>query len=250
MYSWLRPGAPLQIVAHRGSSAAAPENTLAAFRRAIADGADAIELDVRLTADGEVVVIHDATLGRTTDGRGAVSASPLAALRRLDAGAWHAARHARERIPTLREVFRAIPPSIGINIELKAGRARRTAVALVERTCRIIEESSRGASVLVTSFHHPLIVHLKRRHPDIPAGLLLHPLRPSALSWVRTARSCGAEYIVAGNRSLTKRLTRRAHDEGLRVAVYTIDTEVHLARAGRYGVDAVITNVPALFRSR
>ena len=248
MFSWLRPGRSFRIVAHRGSSAAAPENTLAAFRRAVEEGADAVELDVRLSADGEVVVIHDATVRRTTDGRGTVAGTTLTALRRLDAGAWRAPRFAGERIPTLAEVLAEIPPSVGLNVELKPGRARGSGPALVERTGRILAAAHRDPSILVTSFQHGLIARFKELHPSIPTGILLHPLRAGSRSPVRAARAIGAEYIVFGSRTLTKRLTRRAHEEGLRVAEYTVDTEARLRRARRYGVDAVITNVPVTMR--
>jgi glycerophosphoryl diester phosphodiesterase len=249
MFSWTEPGAPMRIVAHRGASAAAPENTLAAFRRALEEGADAVELDVRLAADGAVVVIHDATLRRTAGRRGAVAASTLAELRAADAGSWFGPRYAGEHIPTLEEVFALVPASVGVNVELKGGRGR-SALMLAERCGRIITGARRGSSVLVTSFHHSLIAYLKKRYPSIPAGILLHPLRPSARSPVRIARLVGADYIVFGSRTLTKRLTRKAHDEGLRVAEYTVNTERRLGRARRYGVDAVITNHPGAMRRR
>ena len=248
MFSWQNPGRDVCIVAHRGSSSAAPENTLAAFRRALADGADAVELDVRLTADDELVVIHDARLGRTTSGRGRVAALTLAELRRLDAGSWFNGRH--QSIPTLEEVLDAVPTSVGVNVELKAERVDRKARILAERCCRLVSRSGRGESVLVTSFTYPLVALVKKHHPSIPAGILLHPLRQSARSPVRAALSMGADYIVFGRRTLTRRLTENAHEMGIRVAEYTVNTEYRLRRAKRYGVDAVITNLPAMMKRR
>ncbi len=250
MFSWIRPGAPLCIVAHRGASEHAPENTLAAFRRAVSDRADAVELDVRLTADNAVVVIHDASLRRTAGRRRRVARATLAEVRNMDAGSWFDTRHSGERIPTLEEVFAVVPSTMGINVELKADRGGRRGAELAERTCRIIIRSHREGSVLVTSFHHTLIALVKKRFPGITAGILLHPLRQSARSPVRTARSIGAEYIVFGSRTLTKRLTEQAHTAGLRVAEYTVNTEFRLKRARRYGVDAVITNRPGVMKRR
>src|SRR5215475_6599931 len=97
--------APVLVIAHRGASGTCPENTLAAFRRAQELGAHMIELDVQLTRDGEVVVMHDWTLARTTDGRGRVASRTLAELRQLDAGSWFDPGYAREPVPTLREVL-------------------------------------------------------------------------------------------------------------------------------------------------
>lgn len=250
MFSWTAPRSPFRIVAHRGASAVAPENTLAAFRRALDEGADAIELDVRLTSDGKIVVIHDPTLRRTTNGRGSVASSTLAELRTLDAGFWFEPRFVGERIPTLEEVLELVPSSVGINVELKSGREKRGALELADRCGRIIVGAKREPSVLVSSFHYGVIAHLKKRHPSIPAGILLHPLRQSARSPVRIACAIGAEYIVFGSRTLTKRLTRKAHTEGLRVAEYTVNTEVRLKRARRFGVDAIITNLPGMMRRR
>ena len=250
MFSWNTPGAPLVVVAHRGASAHAPENTLASFRRAVKDGADAVELDVRLTADGAVVVIHDASLRRTANQRRRVDASTLAEVQALDAGGWFDARHAGEHIPTLSEVFGVVPTTKGINVELKGDRSGSRGAELVKRTCQIILRSHRAESVLVTSFHHALIALVKKHFPIIPAGILLHPFQQSARSPVRLARSIGAEYIVFGSRTLTKRLTEQAHREGLRVAEYTVNTEHRLMRAKRYGVDAIITNQPGAMKRR
>ncbi len=107
------------IIAHRGSSGSAPENTLAAFRLAVKAGVDMIELDVRLTADRHLVVFHDRRLGRTVQGSGPVWTKTLAELRALDAGSWFGSRFRGENMPTLQEVFLAVPRTVGINVEVK-----------------------------------------------------------------------------------------------------------------------------------
>src|SRR5262245_34742321 len=126
------PAAPRPLrVAHRGASARAPENTLAAFREAIRLGADAIELDVQLSADGVPMVIHDLTVDRTTNGHGSVASFASRDLRRLDAGAWYSSRFRGERIPTLEEALECARGRCGLNIEIKelpgAGRRSRRA---------------------------------------------------------------------------------------------------------------------------
>jgi len=113
------PPAPPLCIGHRGASALAPENTLAAFETAIVDGADGLEFDVRLTRDGVPIVLHDAALDRTTSGRGAVAALDLASIRRLDAGAWFGARFRGERVPTLAETLDLARGRCAVNIELK-----------------------------------------------------------------------------------------------------------------------------------
>ena len=108
------------MVAHRGASGLAPENTLAAFRKALEVGADAFELDVRLTRDGRAVVMHDRRVDRTTTGRGLVGTHTLEELKSLDAGSWYGAEFAGEEVPTLEEVFDTFPQELPIYVELKA----------------------------------------------------------------------------------------------------------------------------------
>src|SRR5512136_697214 len=114
---WLTRRGRLLNIAHRGASAAAPQNTLAAFRKAVELGADGVELDVQLSADGAVVVIHDFTVDKTTDGTGRVAAKTLAELKALDAGSRFSPQFAGERIPTLAEVFEAIDGKLLVNVE-------------------------------------------------------------------------------------------------------------------------------------
>ena len=131
------------VAAHRGGGHTRPENTLAAFREAVRLGAHQIELDVRRSADGALVVIHDETVDRTTDGRGAVAALPLAELRRLDAGRSHGPAFAGERIPTLDEVLDAMPPDVWLNIEIKRGEPIAGDVA------RLLAERGRTAQAFL-----------------------------------------------------------------------------------------------------
>lgn len=147
------------IVAHRGASAMAPENTLAAFRAAVELGADAIELDVQRTADGQLIVMHDPTVDRTTDGRGPLAAHSLAALKALDAGGWFGPQFAGERLPTLQEAVNVIEEKAGLFIEIKQGPvfddSIETAVAAV------IQDAGLTARCEISSFDHFTVRRMK-----------------------------------------------------------------------------------------
>ena len=169
------PGRP-QIIAHRGASGHAPENTLSAFLLAAEMGADGIELDVHLTVDGEVVVIHNDTVDATTDGRGRVSEMALHELKALDAGGWYDARYAGERIPTLVEVFKAIGRRLLINVEIKVERGLASQKGqqgqLEAKVVRLIEDHQMSQQVLVSSFSAGTLRRVHKLCPNIPLGFL------------------------------------------------------------------------------
>jgi glycerophosphoryl diester phosphodiesterase len=184
--SWLHPGQGYRtlVVAHRGASAEGPENTLAAFRLALEQGAPAVECDVHLSADGFPVVIHDETVDRTTNGKGAVAALTRAALRRLDAGSWRGNRFAGEPIPTLEETLDLCAGRARLFIELKAGRAQEERVRLVDVTLEAVAGAPR-TEVAVISFDPEVVALVARRRPDLPLGLLWgfrHPPLPKSLA--------------------------------------------------------------------
>jgi glycerophosphoryl diester phosphodiesterase len=235
------------VVAHRGSSGTAPENTMAAFLAATAAGADLVELDVRFSAECACVVIHDRTLRRTTNGWGHVHKTSLQHLQRLDAGRWFSPRFAGEHIPTLAEVLETLPPAIGVNCEVKTDgdpRSRLTrALALLET----LRDRSGKRQLIVSSFDHRFLAVLARHAPSLSLGVLLQPLtlarRPSQI-----ARRTGAAFIFCGRTMLRHRMVADARIHGLSVGAYTVDTLAQLARAGRYGVDMVFTNHPEKIR--
>jgi glycerophosphoryl diester phosphodiesterase len=246
--SWRADSKRPLIVAHRGSSGRAPENTLAAFDRAIEDEADAIELDVRLSKDREIVVCHDASVDRCSDGSGKLSALTLRELKQFSAGAWYGRRFTGEKIPTLAEVYERYGERIAINVELKAGRFDRDP-ALVDRCCALIDSFHLRDSILITSFHHSLIALLKRHRPDIPAGLLLHPAHILRRSVRAFAERYGIDYLVIGGGSLRKAFIEDAHGYHVKIGEYTVNTERRLQRGLRYNLDAVITDHPKVIRS-
>ena len=166
------------VFGHRGAMAGAPMNTLAAFELARAEGADGIELDVQLSRDGQLVVIHDAMVDATTDGRGAVAELTLDQLQRLDAGAWFADSFAGERIPTLDEVFAAFGDNLLINVEIKA--SRETVALLEKRLADCIRRHDMRERVIVSCFDPLVLVRVRGMMPNVLMGFLYVPGMPEA----------------------------------------------------------------------
>ncbi len=218
------------VIAHRGASALAPENTLAAMRLAAAAGADWVEVDVQFVA-GTLLAFHDTTLERTTNGRGPLTALPLAALLQLDAGDG-------ERIPFLWEIIEALGPERGLDIELKGPGTAAAVAALVHRYVHLGWHYSR---FLVSSFDLAELARLHRLAPRIPVGALVSRL---PVDWGTLQRRLDARSLHIPLALVNKVLVRRAHARGLRVLVYTVDERRHLARVRAMGVDGVFSNDP------
>ncbi|HLF15732.1 MAG TPA: glycerophosphodiester phosphodiesterase family protein [Bacteroidota bacterium] len=248
MFSWRTPRSGTLVVAHRGSSVSAPENTLAAFARAVADGADAFELDARLTADHKVVVIHDRTLARTAGGRGRVSDSTAASIRRLSAGAWFSEEFAGERVPFLEEALDLAAGKAGVNIELKFDSRRADPGPLVRRVRDIVRGFRHPGSILISSFHHGALALQRSVAPDIDTGVLVYPPGVPATSGVRPALRIGAGWLMYSGGNIRKSFVSRARGEGIRTMEYTVNGRTRLKRALRFGVDGVITDGPAAIR--
>jgi glycerophosphoryl diester phosphodiesterase len=233
------------LIAHRGSPAFAPENTLAAFRQAVRDGASMVELDVRLSADGDVVVIHDRRLWRIARKRGQVRKMSGEELKSLDAGSWFGPEFAGERIPFLREVLELLPPRTGLNIEVKTDGDRRRNGQMARALGDLITRRSRRREILVSSFDHRFLARFHRMYRGIPLGVLYMPVRDLGRSPRRLARRVGAGTFVCSRAQVRRRLVRDAHAGGLRIVVYGVQTLAHLSRMIRYGVDGIITDHPA-----
>lgn len=168
------PSRKVLIIGHRGCAGLAPENTLASLLLAVRQGADMVEFDVQASAGGEPVVIHDATLDRTTDGRGPVAATPLARILRLDAGSWHSPAFAGEPVPTLESVLAApgldLPLIAEIKTEAAASPAWETAAG---RIAALLRTRAAGRGIAVSSFSPEVLAEFRARTPEIPRGLLL-----------------------------------------------------------------------------
>lgn len=243
----LRPGGPLRIIAHRGLSGLAPENTLPAFARALELGVDMVELDVLLSADGEVVVLHDAELDRTTDGHGLVSASTLAELETLDAGSWFSPTFAGTPIPTLSAVFELLGGRLPLNVEIKTEAVGRDAEGgVVERVLQLVREHGLTEQVLLSSFDERALSQALTLDPRVRRAVLLdattapgeEPRRdPTGLL---LSTEAAALHLAAD--ALTPALLRQAHDLGIIVGVYTVNEPDRMLELVGLGVEAVFTD--------
>lgn len=222
--------------AHRGVMALQPENTMSAFRLALDTGADGIETDVHLTKDGELVLIHDETLERTTDGNGMVSSYTLDELRRFNAGVRYSQQ---EVIPTLQELLELVRgESIRLNLEVKTDVLRY--VGIEARLLDTIESSGIDPSrVLFSSFNHETIHRLKKMRPDIEAAILLaQPLYDT----VGYLESVGADSVHPHIERITDEEIRWLQQHGVPVRPYTIKTDAQLERCRSLQVDAIFVN--------
>ena len=250
------------IIGHRGASAVAPENTLVAFERAFADGADGIEFDVRLARDGVPVVIHDATLRRTALREGSVMLLSSDELSQTDVGTWFNLRHpaaaraeyAHARVPTLGEVLERF--GVGnarLYVEMKCDG--KESDALAAEVARLVCEHSLLDRVVVESFALDSVAEIKRIDARIRTAALFEPQwsrpHPSWRRMIERARDCGADELALHRTLSTRRTVEEARRRGMEVVVWTVDNPAWIERAVAYGVSAVITNDPArLVRAR
>lgn len=231
------------IIAHRGDSAHAPENTLAAFRTAAEHGADAIEFDVKLSADGQVIVIHDQTVDRTTNGHGDVRALKLAALRELDAGAYFGQCFTGERIPTLEELFETVSQQLHLNIELT--NYATPGDDLVSKVAELVTKHGMQRRVLFSSFFPRNLRRARALLPEVPGGLL------AWAGWLGfPARRFGWKkgYLALHPHlsSVSAELVNRLHSAGKRIHVWTVNTDADMKHLVGLGVDGIFTDDPTL----
>jgi glycerophosphoryl diester phosphodiesterase len=232
------------IFAHRGDSAHAPENTLAAFRLAEAKGADAIELDAKLSADGQVVVFHDERLERTTDGAGRVRDRPALELRTLDAGGHFSPRFRGERIPLLTEVLEHLGNRLLINIELRNYWTPRD--GLVRAVCGVVRQHAAESRIMFSSFLASNLRLARRILPGVPCGLVA--MRGWAGLWTRSfGFSFGdCEALHPNIVDTTVQHVRRVHRLKRRIHVWTVNAREQAERLMEWGVDGIITDDPQL----
>ena len=232
------------IFAHRGASAHAPENTLAAFELALEQNADAIELDVKLSADGHAVVIHDPTLDRTTGSRGRVKDVSLAELQSLDAGSFFSPQYRGEKIPTLEAVFEAVGKRTFINVELTNYTTPRD--QLVATVCRLVEKFGLQKRVIFSSFFASNLAKAQAYLPEVPRGLLAFD------GWLGAwARSFGFNFgkyqaLHPYLKDVTPEQVQRVHRLKRRVHVWTVNAAQDMRRLFHWGVDAIFTDDPQL----
>lgn len=232
--------APL-VIAHRGASLVAPENTIPAFRLAAELGADAIEFDAKLTADGHVVIHHDRTLNRTTNGSGPLSARTLEELQRLDAGSHLNQKFAGVSIPTLKQVFQEFGDQLLMNIELT--NYARPFNSLPENVSQMITEFDLIDQVLISSFNPIALMKMRRLAPEIPLGLLVMDSEPTWLiSFSRLITPYHAFHPSFP--MVDDQLVQREHKLGYHVNVWTVNEPDQIRELVSIGVDGVITDAP------
>jgi glycerophosphoryl diester phosphodiesterase len=225
-----------KIYAHRGASGDAPENTLAAFDLAVAQNADGIELDVTLSNDGEVVVIHDDTVDRTTNGKGYVRDMTLSQLKELNAGQG-------ERLPTLDEVLKRFGDKIIINIELK--RIKPLTGLLPIKVAALINQYQLRESVLVSSFSPRNLRNFRKHSKDVALGLLTLPRLAKKWFW----RWFDFDALHPHHSDVTQTLVQEMHQKNCQVNVWTVDEPDEITRLVTLNVDGIITNHPARTRT-
>ncbi len=245
------------IIAHRGASASAPENTIAAFTKALESGADGVEFDVRLSKDGVPVVIHDATLVRTAGINNRVSDLTAEQLAHVDAGSWFNSAYperarpefAAEGIPSLQTVLRLLESVAGpIYIEMKCDTENDVS-PLVDAVCREIRNSPLFERLIVKSFLLGVIPRARSVLPGLRTAALFAPqfmrLLRKEKYLINIALELGADHLSVHKALISRKLVRKAERSGLPVTVWTVNTPRWIVRATRQGVFAVITNDPS-----
>lgn len=237
------------IVAHRGASGEAPENTLPAFELAWKQGADAIEGDFYLTADGEIICMHDANTQRTAGKKLVVAKSTLAELRELDVGSWKDARYAGTRAPTLAEVLATVPEGKKIFVEVKCG------AEIVPKLLEDLAKSGlKAEQIVVISFKDDVVAEVRRLRPDYRANWLtslkeknggLTPTPEEIVATLKRTRSTG---LGIGFKDVDESLVRTVEKAGFEFHVWTVDDPAVGGRFAEWGSRSITTNWPLRIR--
>lgn len=249
--AWIRSGGERDEswvnIAHRGASGYAPENTMASFVKAFDMGADMLELDVQLSKDGEVVVIHDSTVERTTDGQGEVGGLTLEELRRLDAGSWYDSSFKGEIIPTLAEVLEHFGGRIGLLIELKSPSRYPGIEQKVAGDLRRYAAQTEGQMykdlMIVQSADTDSLVRFRQLMPDIPLGVVITSAGDLSKQRLDNMKAY-ADYVSISMRLVSKGLVQKIHQSGMKTMVWTIRDMLQIPYVLQINVDGIITDYP------
>lgn len=228
------------IYGHRGARGEAPENTLAGFRRAFEAGIRRVELDLRLSRDGTLVVMHDETVNRTTGGRGLVSHLSVAELAALDARRNAPPWPDPQPVPTIMQVLEGFPQFVHLQLEVKPVDANERSL-MAEKLLALFDDFELGSRVTVTSFDHAFLATLGELEPRIPLGLVADRARPEPL---RIAARLDAHMLVLHWKLCSPRRVRAAHEAGLHVSAWTVNDDAEVRRLHQLGVDSLITDYP------
>ena len=235
------------ILGHRGASAFAPENTLSAFELAIEQGADGVELDVRLTKDNIPIVIHDKYVDRTTDGSGKISEFKLNEIRSIDAGRWFGNEFAGERIPTLSEVFESLKKRGLINIELKISNAQFD--NFIEQLVQLIKRHNNMEQIIISSFFIKNLKRITRVLDDISIALLTHPNMFGLIQGMAIFKCLSPQIIHPFKGHVTQTYLINQHRLNRNVHAWTVNDPSEIKQLIQNGVDGIITDNPKLART-
>jgi len=226
------------VIAHRGASGHAPENTLAAFKKAVAMGATFIETDLQMSRDARLVAIHDATLNRTTNGEGLVHNMTLAHLRQLDAGSWFGSEYAGERIPTLEELLAFSKKNdVVFYLELKPQGSWGGEHALIGA----LRESGEIPRVVVISFDASVVLNLRKIEPTLMTGLLYDGQIENP---IEKAVEVGARQLLVRGDLVTPVLLAAARKKDLQVVCWTVNHPAHMRALIGAGIDGIMSDYP------
>lgn len=231
----------MRLIAHRGASTLAPENTAAAFRKARDLGASAVEFDVQQTRDGALVVMHDTDFKRVSNLRKKLKDLTLSELKTIDIGSWFDAKFSAERVPTLGQVFGLVGGLQEIHLEIKEGE--KLYPGITEKILAEVDASGLKDKIVLSSFHRATVFRARELDPSVRIGYLVH--------WVTMGKAfeeCAAlraESVHLSARRVNKAWVDAAHQRGLEVLVYTVNGERRRERMRALGVDAVFSDGPA-----
>ncbi|MCC5911378.1 MAG: glycerophosphodiester phosphodiesterase [Clostridiaceae bacterium] len=233
------------IIAHRGASGYAPENTIAAMDLAIKQGCDGIEMDVQLTKDRHVVVCHDWTVDRTTDGTGEIRNLTLEEIEKLDTGSWFSEKFAGEKIPTLEEVINFVPDSLLLNIEIKMQSFDDRDIE--KKVMELLEKYNRMDNTIVSSFNHLYLQKIKRLNAKVKIGslyeaYLLNPCDYFKRNGLDLYSFHSSSYYI--NYEMVKQL----QDNNMKVYCWTVNDKEKANQLMDMGVDGIITNYPDILK--
>jgi len=225
------------VMGHRGARGLAPENTIASFETARKIGVDFVELDVHVSKDAHLIVIHDATVGRTTDGHGYIKDMNLSEIKALDAGSWFDPRYTREKVPTLTKVLEWSGGEMPLAIELKGGFEQ----GVVHRVIDLLWRYDMANEVILISFNHRALQHVKALSPEIRTGILYVARLVDSIA---VARRSVADALHPNWNYVDRELVRETHAAGLALSTWTVNEPEDMRTLIEMGVDSIGTDYP------